>query len=48
VGFISYDDDIRSIGELGVDLASLDAEFLDQGEDISMILLEEPFEVLGA
>ncbi len=45
VGLVGDDDDVLAVGDLGVGLALLGAELLDQREDVAVILAEQLLEV---
>lgn len=47
MGFVGNYDDVGPIGKLRIGFAGSGAEFLDEGEDVAVVVLEELFEMVG-
>ena len=43
MGFVGDDDDVGTIGEFWVSFTRCGTEFLDKGEEVAMVFLEEFF-----
>ena len=48
VRLVRYHDNVGAVGQLRVDLPMLGAEFLDEREEVPMVLAQEVFEVFAA